>query len=51
VVAKQFLKFEIRHCEEEALPDEAILQTVSEIASGNERPRNDGKLRNFSTVT
>ena len=34
----------IRHCEEGALPDEAISNTMKEIASGEEQehpPRND----------
>jgi len=35
---------DIRHCEEGAFPDEAILCFAHEIASGKEqeRPRNDG---------
>ena len=35
-----------RHCEEDALPDEAISNIVAEIASGKEqvRPRNDETL-------
>ncbi len=44
IVDGRFLFVSIRHCEEGALPDEAILCSKVEIASGEkqERPRNDG---------